>query len=400
MSSFSPQLIILYLGRLVSVCGDWVYMIALSLLLAKNHGVELTILWIIRTLSPILIRFFAGTIVDSLGPKKTVVLTDIARGLLVALIPFTIGTWYLFILVFLVSALGPFYPASMNPIITNLVSEENRHRVNSNLSIIVSLALFVGPMLGGLLVQFNYSIPFYTQAATYIFSAITLIFIKAPPKSYQNYHNFFNFKVIRNDLVDTIKIIFKNAKIKYITFSSAFFLLGGAAIDAYEVLFITKGLGFGSTEYALFVSVSGISFLVGGFVNSIVAKKFQLDTLLTIGLIVAVLSNIVFAISINFYMITISTFLLGIGLTTFNTSVVTILQNSIPTEKQGRLTSIQSVFPETASVLSVLLSGSLIPFLPIRYIILGFSFITLLSLIPLFIYRKQKIPQTNYQVES
>ncbi|MBP3041870.1 MFS transporter, partial [Bacillaceae bacterium Marseille-Q3522] len=183
-----------------------------------------------------------------------------------------------------------------------------------------------------------------------------------------------------------------NNLLRNVTFSASAFLLGGAAIDAYEVLFIKNALDLGPKGYAFVVSLSGASFLIGGFVNVFISKWFDSRSLFVYGTILAVFANIMYSFSVNIYLVTISLILTGIGVTAHNTTATTILQTNIPKHLQGRVTSFQSTFPDLSSTVSVLIAGIFVPYTPIRIIVIVAALITSLALLPLFsIADKEKI---------
>ncbi|MBP3041921.1 MFS transporter, partial [Bacillaceae bacterium Marseille-Q3522] len=177
-TAFSFNLIILYFGRFITNIGDWVYMIALTLILSEGKGVELTFLWMIRTLAPFILRFFAGSVTDRVGPKLSIILSYLLRGIGVAVIPLFLNSWILFICVFFVSSLSPFFSSSFQPIISSLTDDSNRHRINSILTTIGASALFIGPLIGSILFEYNISLAFKYQAITFLACAVLFLFVK------------------------------------------------------------------------------------------------------------------------------------------------------------------------------------------------------------------------------
>lgn len=377
------NLIAFYISRIISSVGDWVYMIALSLALSHGNELKLTLLWIIRTFTPILLRIILGSISDRIGPKKSAVISNFMRSILVALLPAVLDSWFLFIFVFLISGISPLFNASLNPMITSITDPKNRLQVNSILSVIQSSALILGPLLGGVLYQIDESLAFEAQAIALILSTILIIFIKFPLIKSDISKSRKKISLILEDIKYSFSYIFNNSLLKGITFCSSLFLLGGTAIDAYEVLFVTKALNLGETGYATIVTISGVGFIIGGLINSIISKYFRPYPYYCCGLIIAIVANILFSLSTNLYTASASLLILGLGVTMFNTSSATIMQNTVPVDYQGRVIGFQFLFPDTASTLSVLIAGVFLPFYPIRYIMIGAALVTVLAIIPL-----------------
>ncbi len=380
-SAASLRLNILYIGRFVSTIGDWLYIVALSIILSKNNSVELTFLWLIRSLAPLLMLPIAGSIADRINKKALALMVEIVRGLTVILMPFFLESNILFLLIFLTSFFGPLFSAALNPMITSFTNEDNRHRVNSILTTINAAAFSIGPLLGGLLIIKNDAFPFLLQAITFFISGLLFLFITSPKIEQAASDEKKKLSILWNDSLFSIKYILKNRLILWITITETIFLLGGAAFDAYEVLFLTKALHMNETGYALMVSISGFAFVVAGLINTMLNKRISPTSLFFGGIFLSGIGNIIYAFSFYPWTVYIALFLTALGVITFNTSMVTIFQSIIPVQLQGRIISFQHMLPTIASTISVVLAGIVIPVFTIRVIFIGLAIISMIGTI-------------------
>ncbi|EKS7869172.1 MFS transporter [Bacillus cereus] len=387
-SVFSLSLIILYIGRLVSSLGDWIYMVVLSLIFADNAPQYIPLLWLSRSLASFLSGFIAGTIADRFGHKQTAVISDVLRGITVLLMTFCIDKpLILLLLVFITGSLGTFFASSFNPIISKITENEplSRHSVNSILSMITPLAQFIGPFLGTILMHKDNSLPFIAQSISFIVSAITLVFISFPNDSIEAKkmgNKGLNLNNLWEDIKFSSKYIWNSTILRSITLSTTVFIFGSAAIDAYEVLFITKTLGLGKNEYGLIISMGGIAYVISSICNFFVSRYLKSSSLIFLGFLITATGNLIFAFSINFLTLLIGLLITAIGGTTFFVASATVTQNMVPINIQGRITSLQEILPTAASTVSTVISGFLISHVPIRYIMISGAIIILLGVFP------------------
>lgn len=372
-SAFSPPLWILYSGRFISVAGDKLYLVALTFLLAKSQASDLTWLWTIGLVAPLLVQFVAGTVADRLGTKLTSVIGDLLCAVATGLMPLFLHSPWLFVLVFLNAAAGTFFSSAFTPMVTHLSSDKNRHQVNSVLSTVNSSATFLGPLLGGWLTVQSANLPFICQALSFVFSACTvaLLLLPAVAKAEGTAPKGKIGAVFWSDMRMAFGYLRNNAMLRKIIWITSLLNFGTGAISAYEALFISKAVHIGAGGYGFIVAINGVGMIFAGMANARFAKKWKPITLVPAGVIILLLGFIPYALSINVTMLAISVLIVSAGLITLVTAMRTVRQNAIPVELQGRIMSLQIVLPTVSAGLSVLIGGALLPVLPIRTIIIG-----------------------------
>ncbi|PGM57417.1 MFS transporter [Bacillus sp. AFS053548] len=380
---FTLSLITLYLGRFVSFLGDWLYIVALSLILAKESPIALSILWIIRNVAPFACSFIAGSFADRLGHKRTVVVAEIVRGIAIFFMAFCYNTPYIFFFVLIASSFGTFFAAGYTPIITVLTTDSSRHQVNSILSLIGQLAQFIGPLLGAILLLKNPEIPFFLQAISFLISGLSFLLIKIPEKQKKE-GAVLNFRLLKEDITFSVKYIWNHNLLKKLTITMSIFILGSTIIDAYEVAFLKNAVGLNEKVYGLVISIGGVTYIISSFANSFLGKYFKIGSLFYLGLFIAVMGNLMFGFSVNIPFIIFSQLLIAIGGTTFFTTYYTLIQTIIPVGIQGRISSFQNILPTLTATCSASISAFFISLAPIRYFMIGSAFFMVFSILPGF----------------
>lgn len=147
----------LLLGAIgIANIGEWIYMIALHLLIFQETGsvLAVTAVYMLRPAAALLTNSWSGSLIDRLNQRKVMISLDISRAILIACIAFALFSGHLLILyvmVFLIQmAQAMFHPASM-VYMTGLIPANNRKRFNAIRSLLQSGGFLLGPAAAGLL---------------------------------------------------------------------------------------------------------------------------------------------------------------------------------------------------------------------------------------------------------
>lgn len=166
---------ILLLGIGVSNIGEWIYFIALNLIVLDMTGSPLAVsgLYIIKPLATLLTNFWAGSVIDRLNKRNLMIFLDIFRASFIVLLPFMDSISLIYLVVFILNmASSMFEPTSMT-YITKLIPKEERKRFNSLYSLVTSGAFLTGPAFAGLLFVIGTPIfAIYTNAITLFLSGL------------------------------------------------------------------------------------------------------------------------------------------------------------------------------------------------------------------------------------
>jgi MFS family permease len=170
----------LWFGQVISGFGDKITVIALADLTWRlTHSSFYTALAVIvATVPHAFFGFFAGPIADAVGPRRTMVLCDLARAVLVAAIPVAVLLRLPLATVYILVLAATFCAAVFNPARLALVPQlvPARQLASANSMVLVSdrTVEIVGYAAAGILVAAIGSAAFYIDAATFVISAFML----------------------------------------------------------------------------------------------------------------------------------------------------------------------------------------------------------------------------------
>jgi MFS family permease len=153
----SPALGRLLFGEFVSGIGDWLYLIAILVIIyaESNSPLLLGIVGAARILPYVLLSVPAGMVADRFDRRMVLLVTDIARGvLMLALVAAVILDASVVVIVaisILAACFSTFFGPAIAALLPTLVDERDLGPANSAWATLDNLAFIIGPGLAGLL---------------------------------------------------------------------------------------------------------------------------------------------------------------------------------------------------------------------------------------------------------
>jgi MFS family permease len=144
-------------GEFVSSIGDWLYLVALLVVVyaESNSAVLLGIVGAARILPYVLLSVPAGIVADRYDRRMVLLVTDIARGILMvvlaAAVIFDAPTIVLVLVAILAACFSTFFGPAVSALLPMLVDEDDLGPANSAWATLDNLAFIIGPALAGIL---------------------------------------------------------------------------------------------------------------------------------------------------------------------------------------------------------------------------------------------------------
>lgn len=179
---------ILLVGQGISAIGDAVSFTAMPLLILvlTGSGLAMGIVGVLQAVPDLLFGMVAGVLADRHDRRRMMLLADLGRAGLTALIPlsYVVGVPTIAV-VFLVAApmsiLRSLFMAAYIASMPNLVGRSQLGRANSIFEVIYSVGFIIGPGIAGLLVAtIGAAQTIALDAASYALSAVALFLIRRP----------------------------------------------------------------------------------------------------------------------------------------------------------------------------------------------------------------------------
>ena len=378
---------LLWQGQFVSAMGDVAYSIALGFwILAMTGSTALMgTLMAASSLPRVIISPFAGVIVDRSDRKWLLVLMDAIRGISVVLVGLAsylgfIEVWMVFVAGVIIGTCGAFFNPAVGSIIPDIVDKRKLVQANSVFSIVQTASGIVGSSAGGILFKIlGASFMFLFNGLSYLFSAITEVFIKVPKIIHEKTQPHFFA-----DMKDGLKFVWHFRGLRTL-------ILISSIINFFAVMGIMLILPLFHQEKHLGPAFYGIimGFFTGGmflgflFTSIVNFKPEQRFRVFSACYLVMSATMILLPVYLYFPVMAALVFVAGFVHAILNTFVNTVLQLTTPQAKRGKVFGLLMSVAGGLMPVAYATGGVLAEFIPVRLLISVSFAIVLLFYVPM-----------------
>lgn len=382
---FTKSYWILWFGFLVSNVGDWLFRIALPLLIYSKTGsaFQMAATFGLTFLPWLLFSLIGGVVADTFNRKSVLIFGNIVSAIsLFTLVVFAESNYFslpvLYILVFIFSSVEPLIHPSFQSILPETVSAKVLVQANAQFQLIDNVVTLMGPLIGGTLATLlKPQVSILIDGITFLATAILFLFLIVEKNVTQNVPKLLNLK---DTITEGIKYTISQ---KVILAGSIMFLFTNFGMNLFEanyVYYMTKYLGFSPLWMGTAMAIAGIGALLGSLsaayfnnrwpAGKVISTSTILAGLATFGLVVAnspIAIGIVMAVTNYFGTINVITYF-------------SLRQKLVPKNIMGRVVSVTRMISYAAIPLGSLFGGLLLTWhMPMLYIISLAAVIRLLA---------------------
>lgn len=386
---WNTNFFLLWQGQLVSALGDVAYSIALGfwILAVTGSTALMGTLMAASSLPRVLISPFAGVIVDRSDRKWLLVAMDAIRGIVVVFIGAAsylgfIEIWMVFVAGMTIGACGAFFNPAVSSIIPDIVDKRKLIQANSVFNIIYTASGIAGSSAGGILFKIlGASFMFLFNGLSYLFSAITEIFIKVPRIIHERAKlHFFA------DMRDGLKFVWHFRGLRTL-------ITIAGLINFFAVMGIMLILPLFHQEKHLGPALYGIvmAFFTGGLflgflITSLVEfKPEQRFNVFSICYLFMCACMILLPVYLYFPIMAALVFITGFVNAILNTFINTVMQLTTPQDKRGKVFGLLSSVAGGLMPVAYAVGGVLAEFISIRLLISMSFAVVLVCYIPMFL---------------
>lgn len=334
-----------------SMIGDWAYSTAVIVWAYEVGGTKAVGIWgAIRLLAMAITSPIAAGLADRLPRKRVMIASDVIRVVLVcgAVACLYAGTPAapVFVLATMVSLVGCAFRPAQAALLPSLVEgPEQLTASNGVSSTIESLAFFVGPALGALLITwFDVETVFLLNAATFAWSALLVVGVRpraAAPREDEGDPSDDPAEDERTgmfaEMMAGFATIARSGDLRLVAFiMSAQTLVAGATV-VFAVVLAVEVFGTGPEGVGYVDSLFGVGALIGGFVAIGRARKNKLAFDLAFGTMLWSFPLLLVAWQPVTPVVVATMLLLGLGNPLVDVAYATIVQRITPDAVLGRV---------------------------------------------------------------
>ncbi|KZE68989.1 hypothetical protein AWM68_01605 [Fictibacillus phosphorivorans] len=392
-----PGLLLSAVG--ISYVGDFIYLVALNLFIfAKTESVTAVAgMWLIGPIAGIITSLWSGSIIDRINKKTIMIIADLMRALLVAVIPFLSEMWMIYGVLFVISLCSSFFNPASGAYTVQLVDKEKLLRYNSIASVLTTGALVIGPAIAGMLVHFgSYNFAIWCNAVSFLLSACLLALLPSLYKKQEMESSVTNrLHMIIMDW-KTVVTFLRNHPLfltAYILFQLIMTL--AIALDSQEVVFTQTIIGLSESQYSYLVSITGLGYLTGSLLMAVMAGKIPIPYLIGFASTLFSFGYVIYAFSQSFLTACAGFIILGFFSSFANTGFQTFFQRSVPSDKMGRVGATLGFFQSLSLIVTILGAGLFSEWLGVKSIVIGSSLFIVMVAIPLNVVMYSSHKRTN-----
>lgn len=319
----------------------------------------------------------AGVYVDRWDRRKTMLISDFLKTILMFSIPLIFmsreSLVSIYIIIFLVFCISRFYVPAKLSIIPDLVHEKQLLIANSLANMTGMVAAAFGFGLGGILVDsLGAKGGFYLAAGSFFFSAITILLIGTKLIGHIKKEGIFELgkevmEVIRKSVAAEIKdgamYLIKQREISFIV--KVLFLLWSAlgAIYVVSIVFVQHALGTVTKDLGLLIMFLGVGLFFGSLVYGRLGHKISHMKIIffcfTLSGIVLNFFVVVLTAYPNFLVAAILAFIFGMIVSPIMAAVNTLVHEASSSQMRGKVFSSLEIVMHFAFLLFMLISSKL-----------------------------------------
>jgi MFS family permease len=354
----------------ISMIGNNLTMIAVPWFVLETTGsaAKTGLVGFFTALPAVLAAFFGGTLVDRLGYKRMSIISDLASGLTVALIPLlyiTVGLqfWQLLLLVFLSALLDAPGNTARQALLPDLatLTATAPERVNAWQQTVQRSATLVGPAVAGLLITFlGSSQVLWLDAASFVVSAL-LFAVAVPMGQAQVVAPIAYFEQLRQGL----RFVRRSRLILTLVLTVAVTNFLDSPVFAVVLPVYAKQIYNDATQLGLMFSSFGAGAVIGGLVFGAIGHRLPRRITFIVLFILLGLPFWVLAMTPPFPITVAALLWVGLAAGPINPILMTVFQERIPPEMRGRVFGMIMAIALMAAPLGMVLAGYLLEHLTV-----------------------------------
>ena len=298
-------------AQVVSSLGDWIGVIAIAVYaedLGQETGVGLVMS--ARVLPGFLIGPLAGVIADRFNRKRTMVVADIARGVLLFSLPFVRNLVYLLVVSAFLESLTLIWGPAKDASLPHFVKRAHLAHANSLsllaiygpwpiASVVFASLSFLGAFLGNHVPVMEglrdnpEALALWIDSITFGFSALMIATLAIPATSTRSGR--LDFGTVKRDLVEGLHFVFTHKQVRpwLIGIACTFSAAGG--VFSLGVGFVDDVLRGSATSFGVVIGFLATGMIIGLLASGILGRRIKKDVLFPSSLMLLGLSLIAFA---------------------------------------------------------------------------------------------------------
>jgi MFS family permease len=330
--------------------GDGIALAAGPLLVASqtDSAFLVALAAMLQRLPWLLFGLWAGALADRLDRRLVIIIANVVRALVIAVLCVFVGTGTVSIAMvltamFLYGIAEVFADTTQQTLLPTLVRPADLGTGNQRMQAgFLAANQLVGPPLGAFLFAAGMVWPFAVQVVCVALAVVLVARITAPPgTSFTNVRD--SESHVRKDIAEGLRWVWHHAPVRTLCIVILVFNITWAAPWGVLVKYSLDHLHMSEVGYGLLTTATGLGGVVGVLSYGWLERHVNLATLIRVCLTLEVLTHGAFALTTTGWVAIALMFEFGVYVFVWGTLSTTIRQRAVPKEFQGRVASINMI---------------------------------------------------------
>jgi MFS family permease len=341
--------------------GDGIALAAGPLLVASQtqSPILVALAALLQRLPWLLFGLYAGALADRLDRRVVVIVSDLLRVVVLAVLCAAIVTdqvnvaWVL-VAMFLLGVAEVFADTTSNTLLPMLVEKRDLGIANSRLMAgFITVNQMAGPPLGAVLFAAGLAVPFVAQALVVLLGALLVARIATPKGAVRDASG----SRVGRDIVEGVRWVWHHHAVRTLALVMITFNVTWGAAWSVLVLYATQRLGMGEIGFGLLTTAAAVGGLISTSRYRWLEERVPLATLMRACLTLEVLMHLALAVNTVAWVAIVIMVVFGAYAFVWGTLSTAVRQRAVPTELQGRVGSVYLVGVFGGIVLGQALGG-------------------------------------------
>jgi MFS family permease len=370
---------LLWTAQLVSTIGSSLTDLAAAIYVYRVTGSALNVgLTLMVTAIPTLfVGLFAGVFVDRFDRKRILQASDLLRGLLVLTIPFLVvdtgNILVLYVILFCAAIVRQFFDPAWESVLPEIASEEELARANSFLSISSFGSTAVGFAAAGFLAGVDIHLPFFIDAATFLFSfgCVTLVRL---PKHADTADDSTSVRVIVANLRDGVRTLGQIPLLRSLLVAGMFVNVSFGLWNVLLLPMAIRALNATEAEYGLQEGLTSVGFAIAALLMAKYLDRLPEIEWMTAAIVGMGIFGVLYGLAPNIQIAIVFVMISGFLNAPFGIARRTLMQRNIPRAMRGRVFSAFFVTRDVLFLIGMAGAG-LADIFPVRDLVVAASIV-------------------------
>ncbi len=337
---------LLWFAGAASLLGDWALVVALPFFVYDLTGSALAtgLTFMAQTLPRVLLGSVAGVFVDRWDRRKTLVVADATRGLLLLLLLLVRSTdtlWLVYLVAMAQAAIGQFFMPAKGALLPRLVGEDELVPANALNFLSDNLTRLVGPALGGALYG-AVGLPLIVaiDAVSFLVSSLLLALIALPAvaqgaRATQDVAR--GAAAVWSEWLAGLRIVAHNRLLAVLFIGMGLTMIAEGIFVSLLIPFMSRELGGGATQLGWLMSAQAVGGIAGGLLIGQVGKYLSSVRLIVLS---GLLNGLLLLGIVNVGSLSLALILMavaGVSIVGLFVSMQTIMQQQTEDRYRGRV---------------------------------------------------------------